>query len=187
MRDATAESGTVEHAGHDRRGHRDGMTASTPAVRFAILTVSDTRTSATDQSGAKAAEVVAAAGLPVVRRGLVRDERGPIGRWVAEAAGERDVDAIVVTGGTGLSPRDVTPEALQPLFESKIPGFGEAFRRLSYDRIGTDGLLSRADAGLVGGKPVFLLPGSPAAVELGVPLALPIAVHVVQLRRSGPL
>ncbi len=96
-------------------------------------------------------------------------------------------DAIVVDGGTGFSPKDVTPEAVEPLSDEELPGFGELFRLLSYEEIGAAAMLSRAIAGIAHGKPVFVLPGSPKAVELAMTkLILPEVAHLLgQLRRQS--
>ena len=105
------------------------------------------------------ATLVAGAGHRVVSRGLVRDDIGEIRAEVKAALALPEVDAVLVTGGTGLAPRDVTIEAVTPLFEREIPGFGELFRMLSFAEIGAAAMLSRATAGLVSGRAIFLLPG----------------------------
>lgn len=154
------------------------------ALGFAILTVSDSRSPARDASGDLLDQLATQAGHRVHRRALVRDEVDQIRAATAEALALPEVDVLLVTGGTGLAPRDVTPEALAPLFEKRIPGFGELFRMLSHQEIGSAAMLSRADAGLVEGKPVFLLPGSTAACRLAMErLVLPEAGHLVGLAR----
>ena len=162
----------MSHAG-DRHGHAHGGLAGhrrdAPAsVPTAILTVSDTRTLETDTGGALAAELLAGAGHSVVSRAIVRDEPEAIRAAALAALAEPAVRALVVTGGTGVAPRDVTPDALEPLFERAIPGFGELFRMLSWEDIGSAALLSRASAGLRGGKVVFVIPGSRGAVRLAL-------------------
>lgn len=116
---------------------------------------------------------------------VVPDEAAPLRRAVEAALARAEVDVVVVTGGTGLAPRDVTVEAVSPRFDKAIDGFGEIFRRLSYDEIGAAAMLSGATAGLVGRKAVFLLPGSPAAVRLALrSLILPEIAHLLaQARR----
>lgn len=164
------------------------MTHALPArsVRFAVLTVSDTRTAADDEGGRVAVETLAKSGHAAARRGIVRDDATAIRAWAEAALDAADVDALLVTGGTGAAPRDVTPEALLPLLEKPLPGFGEAFRRLSFDEVGVAGLLSRAEAGVARGKPVFLLPGSPKGVRLAVErLVAPLAAHLADVARSG--
>jgi molybdopterin adenylyltransferase len=137
-------------------------------VAAAVLTVSDTRTLETDQSGGVAAELLEGAGHRVAAREIVRDEEAAIrevaARWIADPS----IDVIITTGGTGVTPRDVTPEALAPLFTKPIPGFGELFRWLSYEEIGTSTVQSRAEAALCETTYVFLLPGSPGAVRTGM-------------------
>lgn len=153
---------------------------------YAIVTVSDTRTAETDEGGARLAEAVTAAGNRVVSRGIVQDEVLPIRAAVRAACAEAGVDVVLVTGGTGVSPRDVTVEAVVPLFEKELPGFGELFRMLSFAEVGAAAYLSRATAGIAGGKPVYLLPGSPKAVEMAMEkLILPEAAHLVA-QASGP-
>ncbi len=103
------------------------------------------------------------------------------------ALAQREIsDAVIVTGGTGLGPRDRTPEAVSPLFEQRLPGFGELFRMLSFRQVGAAAMLSRAEAGIVAGVPVFLLPGSPAAIDLALrELIAPELPHLIgQLRRG---
>ncbi|MBK8262166.1 MAG: molybdenum cofactor biosynthesis protein B [Nannocystis sp.] len=134
-------------------------------VNVAALTISDTRTLAEDRSGQILVDMLSAAGHNVAARELVRDEieeiRGALRRWIADPS----VDVIITTGGTGVTPRDVTPEALAPLVSKPIPGFGELFRWLSFAEIGTSTIQSRAEAALCDGTFVFLLPGSPGAVR----------------------
>lgn len=134
-------------------------------VGVGVLTVSDTRTEATDTSGQLAVERLTTAGHRVVRRAIVRDEvaaiRATLQAWIADP----EVEVIISTGGTGVTPRDVTPEALAPLVSKPIPGFGELFRWLSFAEIGTSTIQSRAEAALCGTTYVFLLPGSTGAVR----------------------
>jgi molybdenum cofactor biosynthesis protein B len=132
-------------------------------VRIAVLTVSDTRTLADDRSGETLVQRLEAAGHELVARTIVRDEvslvRGQLRRWIAEPT----VQVVLVTGGTGVTARDVTPEALAPLISKPIPGFGELFRWLSYAEIGASTIQSRAEAALCHKTLVFLLPGSTGA------------------------
>ena len=138
------------------------------SINLAVLTVSDTRTTADDTSGDYIAERMAAAGHRIAARAIVKDVeaeiRAKLAAWIADPA----VDVVIATGGTGVTPRDVTPEALAPLVTKPIPGFGELFRWLSYDEIGTATVQSRAEAALCGTTYVFLLPGSTGGVKLGV-------------------
>lgn len=132
-------------------------------VGFAVLTVSDTRTLEDDKSGRTLAERIEAAGHRLVAREIVTDDveaiRAVVRRWAADPA----VDAVLATGGTGFTGRDVTPEAVEPLFDKRMDGFSQVFHRISYDKIGTSTIQSRATAGVVGTTFVFALPGSPGA------------------------
>ena len=134
-------------------------------VRIAVMTVSDTRTLADDRSGAVLIERLQAAGHELVARTIVRDEigliRAQLRRWIAEPT----VQVVLATGGTGITARDVTPEALAPLISKPIPGFGELFRWLSYAEIGTSTIQSRAEAAICDKTLVFVLPGSPNACK----------------------
>jgi len=133
------------------------------ALRVAVLTVSDSRTEATDDAGRLLAERLDAAGHAVAERRILADDiyaiRALVSRWIAEA----DIDAVIATGGTGLTGRDSTPEAVQPLFDKPVDGFGEIFRAVSFEEIGTSALQSRAVAGVANRTFVFVLPGSPGA------------------------
>ena len=151
-------------------------------LRFGVLTVSDSRSAPEDRSGDEIASIVKAAGHDVTARDLVRDEAGDVRAAVERLVGACDV--VVVTGGTGVAPRDVTPEAIAPLFEKRLPGFGELFRALSWQEVGSSAMMSRAEAGIVAGRPVFLLPGSPGACRLAMErLVIPEAPHLVGLLR----
>jgi molybdenum cofactor biosynthesis protein B len=136
-------------------------------VNIAVLTVSDTRTAAEDRSGDALAERIEKAGHRVVARALLPDETDEIAaqlrRWIAD----RDIDVVITTGGTGITGRDVTPEAFEHVMEKRIEGFGELFRMLSYQKIGTSTMQSRALGGVAGGTYLFALPGSTGAVKDG--------------------
>jgi len=157
------------------------------AVRVAVITVSDTRTEATDEGGRLVRELCAGAGLTVASSRILRDEPGDVAAAVRELAGGGAVDAVLLTGGTGLSRRDSTIEAVARLFDKTIDGYGELFRSLSYAEIGAAAMLSRATAGTVGDVVVFTMPGSPAGVRLALEkLILPELGHVVaELHRHG--
>jgi molybdenum cofactor biosynthesis protein B len=151
-------------------------------IACAVLTVSDTRTETTDTSGARLKDLLAAAGHEVVRYSIVVDDPERIRQALEPLFADAAVQAIFVTGGTGIAPRDTTFEAVRSLFDKEIEGFGELFRMLSYQEIGAAAMLSRATAGIVAGKPLFSMPGSMAAVELAMrKLALPELGHVVHL------
>ena len=132
-------------------------------VQIAVLTVSDSRTLETDTSGALLAARIAEAGHKLVARALLRDDcaliRAQVAAWIADP----QVDVVIATGGTGVTGRDVTPEAFHALYEKEIPGFGELFRWLSYKSIATSTMQSRATAGVANGTYLFALPGSSGA------------------------
>ena len=134
-------------------------------LSVAVLTVSDTRTLEDDVSGDTAVQRLTDAGHRVVARVLLRDDvmaiRDQVQRWIES----HDIDVVITTGGTGMAARDVTPEAIAPLVTKDIPGFGELFRALSYEEIGTSTIQSRAGAAQCGDTFVFMLPGSPGAVR----------------------
>lgn len=134
-------------------------------VRIAVLTVSDSRTLDDDKSGRTLVERLEGAGHVLADRTIVKDEVDAIVAqlkiWIADG----EVDVVLATGGTGLTGRDVTPEAFQAVFEKEIPGFGEIFRMLSYEKIKTSTIQSRALAGVAGGTYLFALPGSPGACK----------------------
>jgi molybdenum cofactor biosynthesis protein B len=135
------------------------------AVQIAVLTVSDSRTLDTDASGRTLVERIERAGHRVADRRIVRDEADAIAErlraWIADAA----VDVVIVTGGTGLTGRDVTPEAVASVMDKEIPGFGELFRWISFAKIGTSTVQSRALAAVAGGTYIFALPGSTGACK----------------------
>jgi molybdenum cofactor biosynthesis protein B len=142
---------------------------STPTpLRIAVLTVSDTRTLETDKSGAYIAEAVQGAGHVVSLRNIVPDELTLLQSTLSALVADQTVDVVIATGGTGITKRDVTPEALSPLVTKWIPGFGELFRHLSYADIGAATIQSRAEAALCGGTLVFALPGSTGACKLAL-------------------
>jgi molybdenum cofactor biosynthesis protein B len=132
-------------------------------LAIAVLTVSDTRTLETDRSGDTLADRLTAAGHRLAARAIVPDDieaiRVQVRAWIADPA----VDVVISTGGTGFTGRDVTPEAIEPLFEKRMDGFSAIFHRISYDKIGTSTLQSRATGGVAGGTYIFVLPGSPGA------------------------
>ncbi len=134
-------------------------------VRFAVLSVSDTRTLADDRSGATLAERIEGAGHILADRALTTDDtrkiRAVVKKWLADEA----IDVILTTGGTGFTGRDVTPEAVEPLFEKRMDGFAAIFHRISYEKIGTSTIQSRATAGLANNTFIFCLPGSTGACK----------------------
>jgi molybdopterin adenylyltransferase len=135
------------------------------AVNIAVLTVSDTRTLQTDTSGQMLVDRLTEAGHRLAVRSIVRDEAGEIEARFRDWIADPQVDVVISTGGTGVTGRDVTPEAFARVIEKDIPGFGELFRWLSYQKIGTSTIQSRAMAGVAGGTYLFALPGSSGAVK----------------------
>jgi molybdenum cofactor biosynthesis protein B len=136
-------------------------------IRIAVLTVSDSRTEADDTSGDTLVERLTQAGHTLVEKLILPDDkyiiRAAVSRWVAD----KEVDVVISTGGTGLTGRDITPEAVQPLFDKEIEGVGELFRWLSYQEIGTSTIASRCIGGLANGTFIFCLPGSTGACRTG--------------------
>lgn len=137
-------------------------------VHVAVLTVSDTRTLESDTSGGAIVEAVTGAGHAVVRRRILPDDLGKLRETFDEWIRADDVDVVIATGGTGITGRDVTPEALSPLVSKSIVGFGELFRHLSFADIGASTIQSRAEGAVCGTTLVFLLPGSTGAVKLAM-------------------
>lgn len=150
-----------------------------------MITVSDTRTPADDTGGALLCDLLRAAGHEIALREIVKDEVTAIGDALDRALASAS-EAVLLTGGTGVAPRDVTPEAVAPRLERTLPGFGELFRQLSYAEIGSAALVSRALGGLARGKPVFALPGSRAAIRLALErLILPELGHLAGEARKA--
>ncbi|HVR95877.1 MAG TPA: molybdenum cofactor biosynthesis protein B [Thermoanaerobaculia bacterium] len=161
--------------------------AAPKALGFAVVTVSDSRAREDDVSGRALRDLAQSAGHRVEGSGLVSDDVAAIRSAVREMLARPEVDVVLLTGGTGFSPRDVTVEAVAPLFDRPVEGFGELFRMLSYQQVGAAAMLSRAAAGLIGDRAVFLLPGSPKAVALAMEtLILPEVGHLLgQARRQS--
>ncbi|MDP7099982.1 MAG: molybdenum cofactor biosynthesis protein B [Rhodospirillales bacterium] len=134
-------------------------------VNIAVLTVSDSRTLDDDKSGDTLVDRIEGAGHVVIDRDIVKDDVPIIVARLQAWIGKDDVDVVISTGGTGVTGRDVTPEAFQSVYEKDISGFGELFRMLSFDKIGTSTIQSRATAGVAGGTYLFALPGSPGACK----------------------
>ena len=133
-------------------------------VRIALLTVTDTRTIDTDKSGSILVKKIGEQNHKLIDRKIVKDEKKEIKKILSKWLKKKDLDVIITTGGTGLTGRDITPEALEDIADKKIPGFGELFRELSYKTVGTSAMQSRACAVLVNGKYIFALPGSSGGV-----------------------
>lgn len=157
--------------------HRE---AARDSLSISVLTVSDTRTLADDSGGALIIELLEAAGHRVATRLIVEDERDRIVSSLLDLVSKPHVDAIISTGGTGIARRDVTYEAVSSIVDRQLHGFGELFRMLSFEEIGSAAMLSRAIAGTIGSKVIFALPGSRNAIRLGMErLILPEIAHVV--------
>ena len=173
----TIPTGTIEHR---------AAGAQRAAVRCAIVIVSDTRTIATDESGPLARRLIGEAGHEVVDFALLPNDEANTRAHVARLIARDDVDVVILSGGTGLGAKDRTVEAVRPLIEKELPGFGELFRVISWqEQIGTAAILTRALAGGVNGKLIVSLPGSKAAVDLALTkILLPELQHLMhELRR----
>lgn len=148
-------------------GHTPATNVEFIPLNIAVMTVSDSRTDADDKSGNILADRLIDAGHNLVEKKIVPDDiyqmRATVSNWIADP----DVHAVITTGGTGLTGRDVTPEAMKILYDKEIEGFGEIFRKISYDLIKTSTIQSRAIAGLANGTVIFSLPGSPGACKDG--------------------
>ncbi len=160
---------------------------SPTTVGCAVITVSDTRTEATDASGQLIREFLEGAGHNVLASCIVPDEPPEIRRAIEEATGTEGVKAVLLTGGTGITPRDRTAEVVSEMLDKPMDGFGELFRIFSYEEIGAAAMLSRAVGGVAGGALVFAMPGSRAAVRLAMEkLILPDLGHLVYEMEKRP-
>ncbi|MFB6105347.1 MAG: molybdenum cofactor biosynthesis protein B [Halobacteriaceae archaeon] len=181
--DATDEDAGArgDHASaHDHPHDHDAPVT----LGFGVVTVTSSRSVAEDASGDTIVSLVEAEDHEVVTRELVGDDYDRVQDVVDNLVGRSDVDAVVTTGGTGVTPDDVTVEAVTPLVDKHLPGFGELFRARSREEVGTKVIATRATAGVAEGVPVFCLPGSESAVELGVrEVILPEVSHLVALAR----
>lgn len=154
-------------------------------ISCAVVTVSDTRTLENDKSGAEIVRQLESAGHSITERTILKDEPAEIRKLVEKLGEQAVVEVILITGGTGLAPRDQTPEAISPLFTKELPGYGELLRMLSYEEIGAAAMLSRAVGGIVGKTVVLTMPGSTAAVRLAMEkLVLPELGHLVSSVRG---
>jgi molybdenum cofactor biosynthesis protein B len=179
-----AEAGNDDDAGNEDEAGHDHHAEDLESVSAAVLTVSSTRSIDEDASGDAIVELLEGAGHSIATRDVVNDDYDGVQSAVDRFVGRGDVDAVVTTGGTGVSPEDVTPEAVRPLFEKELPGFGETFRALSREQIGTRVIATRAVAGIADGVPVFCLPGSEEAVRLGTAeIVEPEVRHLAGLSR----
>jgi molybdenum cofactor biosynthesis protein B len=160
--------------------------AAKAVLHFSVITVSDSRTVEDDVSGKRICELAVADGHEVLDHEIVTDDRLEIRTRLQAVLADERVDVVVLNGGTGFAQRDVTTEVVEPLLDTLVEGFGELFRMLSWQEVGAAAMLSRAVAGLIGTRAIFVLPGSPKAVELGMQkLILPEAAHLLsQARRA---
>ncbi len=189
-RDGHSHDGEGQDHGHDHdggdghahdHGHGHGVTGP---VSYAVVTVSSTRRIDEDAAGDAVVAAVEDEGDEVAVRQLVTDDYDGVQATVDNVSDRSDVDAVVTVGGTGVTPDDVTVEAVRPLFGKELPGFGELFRSLSYEQVGTATVASRATAGIVEDTPVFCLPGSEDAARLGARrIVVGEASHLVGLAR----
>lgn len=161
--------------------HTDHKAQAPPSVRCFVVTVSDTRTDETDTSGRAIADLLETAGHQVVGRTIVPDDPPRIRGMLEQQLANPQVQVIITTGGTGISSRDSTYEVVAALLEKRLDGFGELFRAISYEHVGSSAMLSRASAGLASGRIVVSLPGSEAAVRLAMErLLIPELGHLVR-------
>ena len=155
-----------------------------PAVRCAVITVSDSRTPATDKSGQLIVEGLQAGGHSVVEHVVIPDEPVPMREALLKYVASAEVDAVLLTGGTGIAARDQTPDTIAGMLTKELPGFGELFRMLSYQEIGAAAMLSRALGGMIENTLVLAMPGSTTAVRLAMDkLILPELGHLVKHAR----
>ncbi|MCP1661645.1 MAG: MogA/MoaB family molybdenum cofactor biosynthesis protein [Methanocalculus sp. MSAO_Arc1] len=165
-------------AGHHHHTNQAGTPTDRVPIRAAVITVSTTRTRTDDRSGRTATDLLAAAGIGVVFYRIVADREDAIQAALQEALTE--ADCIILNGGTGLTPDDCTIEAVKPLLEKEMPGFGELFRQKSIAEVGTAVILSRATAGIISGRAIFCIPGSTKAVRLAVEdIIIPEIRHIL--------
>ncbi len=184
LQDFVSEASTRgEHPSPSAQQHRD---EAPKRVRVFILTVSDTRDAATNYGGDLAQQLLENVGCEIVGSRIVRDLESEIVRAIGfEQNGVSQPDAILVTGSSGIAPRDVAPEAIRPLLSKELPGFGELFRTLSWNEIGGAAMLSRAFAGIIGRTIIFAIPGSPDAIKLAIEkLIAPEIAHLVSQARG---
>lgn len=165
---------------HDEENH-DHHSHDKHDLGVAVLTVSSSRSLDDDTAGDRITDALESAGHEVTTRDLVGDDYDTVQGTVQRFVDRDDTDAVITTGGTGVTPDDVTVEAVEPLLAKELPGFGELFRRRSYDEIGTMVVATRATAGVADGVPVFCLPGSENAAALGTELIVATAGHLAGL------
>lgn len=161
--------------------HLEHKAQAPVAARCAVITVSDTRTADTDTSGAAIRSLLDTHGHQIIAQAIVRDEPAQVTSAIERHLADGSAQVIIITGGTGITSRDGTYEAVDTLLEKRLDGFGELFRALSYQEIGSAAMMSRATAGTARGKAIFVLPGSENAVRLAMTkLILPELGHILQ-------
>jgi molybdopterin adenylyltransferase len=161
--------------------HEHRQTAAGISVRCSVITLSDTRNEQTDKSGQKIRQLLADSGHETTEYRIIRDEPQELAALLKGTIARDDIDAVLTNGGTGISQRDCTIDVVEKVIEQPLPGFGELFRMLSWQEIGSGAMLSRAAGGVVGRKLLFAMPGSTAAVELAMTkLILPEMGHLVK-------
>ena len=190
--DGETEDADDEPASHDADADDELHDADEPdeldpdALGTAVVTVSSERSLSDDPAGDAVVEGMEAAGHEIVTRELIEDKYDNIQQAINRLADRGDVDVVVATGGTGITPDDVTIEAVEPLFDKELPGFGELFRLLSYDEVATKVVATRATAGIVTDVPVFCMPGSERAARLGTEsIVVEEAGHLAGLACAG--
>jgi len=183
---ATARGMPRGHSGEVMAYQEHHRAAAAIVARCGVITLSDTRNEQTDGSGAKIKELLAAAGHVIVDYRVIPDDEERLDGLLAEWMGRADIEAILTNGGTGVSRRDRTIPVIEKHLETVLPGFGELFRALSFEEVGSGAMLSRAIGGIAGGKLVFAMPGSTGAVELAMRrLILPELGHLVGEMAKG--
>ena len=161
--------------------HLEHKKVSPQSVTCAVITISDSRTEQDDESGKLFREQLSQNGHKVLAHALLKNDAAAIRQKIAELLEQEELQVIITSGGTGLSHRDVTVETVSPMLEKKLDGFGELFRSLSYQEIGTSSIMSRAIAGVTGGKVIISLPGSLGATRLAIEkIILPEIGHMVR-------
>ncbi|MFC2070322.1 molybdenum cofactor biosynthesis protein B [Chloroflexota bacterium] len=151
------------------------------SIGFALLTISDSRTEETDESGKLLKRKLSESGHRIVAYALIKNDATAVKETIGELLDEKEVQVIITGGGTGLSHRDITVETVSAMLEKRLDGFGELFRSLSYQEIGTAGMMSRAVAGVIGGKIIICIPGSIGATELAADrIILPEIGHMIR-------
>ena len=162
-------------------GYKEHKDKAPKSVSCAVLTISDTRTEQDDEAGRLIRQKLSENGHRVTSYCILKDEADPIEKKIRELLREEELQVIITNGGTGVSRRDITVETMLPILEKKLDGFGELFRSLTYQEIGTGSIMSRAIAGVAGGKVIVCLPGSPEAINLAMEkIILPEIGHLVR-------